>query len=50
MAAEFEEAELTDGQGRALLAHTSKAYEGYAKPLAAISGHREVDFLASQPT
>lgn len=28
---ELEEAELTDGQGRALLAHTSKAYEGYAK-------------------
>jgi 3-polyprenyl-4-hydroxybenzoate decarboxylase len=28
---ELEEAELTDGQGRALSAHTSKAYEGYAK-------------------
>jgi hypothetical protein len=27
---ELEEAELTDGQGRALSAHTSKAYEGYA--------------------
>jgi hypothetical protein len=29
--AELEEAELTDGQGRALSAHRSKAYEGYAK-------------------
>ncbi|WP_050384556.1 hypothetical protein [Bradyrhizobium pachyrhizi] len=28
---ELEEAELTDGQGRALSGHTSKAYEGYAK-------------------
>jgi 3-polyprenyl-4-hydroxybenzoate decarboxylase len=28
---ELEEAELTEGQGRALSAHTSKAYEGYAK-------------------
>jgi hypothetical protein len=28
---ELEEAELTDGQGRALSAHTSRAYEGYAK-------------------
>ena len=28
--AELEEAELTDGQGRALSAHTWKAYEGYA--------------------
>lgn len=28
---ELEEAELTDGQGRALSAHRSKAYEGYAK-------------------
>jgi hypothetical protein len=28
---ELEEAELTDGQGRALSAHTSKAYDGYAK-------------------
>jgi hypothetical protein len=28
---ELEEAELTDGQGRALSAHASKAYEGYAK-------------------
>jgi hypothetical protein len=28
---ELEEAELTDGQGRALSAHSSKAYEGYAK-------------------
>lgn len=28
---ELEEAELTDGQGRALSAHKSKAYEGYAK-------------------
>jgi len=28
---ELEEAELTDGQGRALSAHTSKAYEAYAK-------------------
>ena len=26
-----DEAELTDGQGRALSAHRSKAYEGYAK-------------------
>jgi hypothetical protein len=26
-----EEAELTDGQGRALSGHRSKAYEGYAK-------------------
>ena len=30
---ELEEAELTDGQGRALSAHKSQqAYEGYAKP------------------
>jgi hypothetical protein len=28
---ELEEAELTDGQGRALSAHTSKAYDSYAK-------------------
>jgi hypothetical protein len=28
---ELEEAELTDDQGRALSAHSSKAYEGYAK-------------------
>jgi len=28
---ELEEAELTDGQGRALSAHRSKAYQGYAK-------------------
>ena len=28
---ELEEAELTDGQGRALSVHKSKAYEGYAK-------------------
>jgi hypothetical protein len=28
---EPEEAELTDGQGRALSAHKSRAYEGYAK-------------------
>lgn len=28
---ELEEAGLTDGQGRALSAHSSKAYEGYAK-------------------
>lgn len=28
---ELEEAELTDGQGRALSAHKSTAYEGYAK-------------------
>ncbi len=28
---ELEEAELTDGQGRALSAHTSRAYSGYAK-------------------
>jgi hypothetical protein len=28
---ELEEAELTDGQGRALSGHSSKAYEGYAK-------------------
>jgi hypothetical protein len=28
---ELEEAELTDGQGRALPGHRSKAYEGYAK-------------------
>ena len=28
---ELEEAELTDGQGRALSAHRSKAYEKYAK-------------------
>ena len=28
---ELEEAELTDGQGRALSAHRGKAYEGYAK-------------------
>jgi hypothetical protein len=28
---ELEEAQLTDGQGRALSAHRSKAYEGYAK-------------------
>jgi hypothetical protein len=27
---ELEEAELTDGQGRALSGHRSKAYEGYA--------------------
>jgi hypothetical protein len=27
----LEEAELTDGQGRALSAHKSRAYEGYAK-------------------
>jgi hypothetical protein len=28
---ELEEAELTDGQGRALYGHSSKAYEVYAK-------------------
>ena len=28
---ELEEAGLTDGQGRALSAHRSKAYQGYAK-------------------
>jgi hypothetical protein len=28
---ELEEAELTDGQGRALFAHKSRAYAGYAK-------------------
>jgi hypothetical protein len=28
---ELEEAELTDGQGRTLSAHKSRAYEGYAK-------------------
>ena len=28
---ELEEAELTDGQGRALSAHKSRAYEGYSK-------------------
>jgi hypothetical protein len=28
---ELEEAELTDGQGRALSGHSSRAYEGYAK-------------------
>ncbi|ARP97660.1 hypothetical protein CAK95_00150 [Pseudorhodoplanes sinuspersici] len=28
---ELEEAGLTDGQGRALSAHSSKAYDGYAK-------------------
>jgi hypothetical protein len=28
---ELEEAELTDGEGRALSAHRSKAYERYAK-------------------
>ena len=28
---ELEEAELTDGQGRALSAHKSRAYGGYAK-------------------
>ena len=28
---ELKEAELTDGQGRALSAHKSRAYEGYAK-------------------
>jgi len=28
---ELEEAQLTDGQGRALSAHKSRAYEGYAK-------------------
>jgi hypothetical protein len=28
---ELEEAELTDGQGRALSAHKRRAYEGYAK-------------------
>jgi hypothetical protein len=28
---ELEEAELTDGQGRALSDHKSRAYEGYAK-------------------
>jgi hypothetical protein len=28
---ELEEAELADGQGRALSAHRSKAYDGYAK-------------------
>jgi len=28
---ELEEAELTDGQGRALSMHSSKAYDGYAK-------------------
>jgi hypothetical protein len=28
---ELEEAGLTDGQGRALSAHSSRAYEGYAK-------------------
>jgi len=27
---ELEEAELTDGQGRALSAHKSRAYDGYA--------------------
>ena len=28
---ELEAAELTDGQGRALSGHSSRAYEGYAK-------------------
>ena len=31
MGADQEEAELTDGQGRALSAHKSQAYERYAK-------------------
>jgi hypothetical protein len=28
---EFKKAKLIDGQGRALTAHTAKAYEGYAE-------------------
>jgi hypothetical protein len=50
---ELEEAELTDGQGRALSAHKSRAYEGYAKrPMEralAATRKRHAHRLASDP-
>jgi hypothetical protein len=36
---ELEEAELTDGQDRALSAHKSRAYEGYTKRTATRKRH-----------
>ena len=50
---ELEEAELTDGQGRALSAHKSRAYEGYAKRTMeralAATRKRHAHRLASDP-
>lgn len=50
---ELEEAELTDGQGRALSAHKSRAYEGYAKRTMeralAATRKRHAHLLASAP-
>ena len=48
---ELEEAELTDGQGRALSAHKSRAYEGYAKrTMERALARREDDMrIGSQP-
>jgi hypothetical protein len=43
---ELEEAELTDGQGRALSAHRSRAYEGYAKNEARPGGNAETARVA----
>jgi hypothetical protein len=52
---ELEEAELTDGQGRALSARKSRAYEGYAKrtmdrALAATRKHHAHRIAASSNT
>lgn len=50
---ELEEAELTDGQGRALSAHSSKAYDGYAKRTEkralAATRKRHAHVLANKP-
>lgn len=50
---ELEEAELTDGQGRALSAHSSKAYDGYAKRTEkralAATRRRHAHVLANRP-
>jgi hypothetical protein len=49
---ELEEAGLTDGQGRALSAHSSRAYEGYAKRTerAALAATRKRHALRLQAT
>jgi hypothetical protein len=50
---ELEEAELTDDQGRALSAHKSRAYEGYAKRTMELLGpsrrQRHAHRIASLP-
>jgi hypothetical protein len=50
---ELEEAELTDGQGRALSAHTSNSYNGYAKRTfkraLAATRKRHAHVLANKP-